>query len=248
MKTKFNLVLASIACLVTVSHAAESFYASSERFGYTGTVSVYDTFANAQSGRNARFTAFVVPQRDGSLFTVHNFPSFYGDSNIFLTNWYANNGNSPSDTDFGFIQMYDSAVGNPTTWQNQRGWWNKSLDTFTVQAKGKNASYANTFARFWNAGYADIGGSGTSGTFLNYDYQLVASGMSSAPDGQGHVVNTSNPTSYSGYFSGLFLNQSTTSPQSNGYYVINLQFNNVSWATANSFAAADAFASNQAHN
>ena len=52
----------------------DHFYASSERFGYTGTVAVYNTWADANSGRNARCSGTAWPQRDGGVFVVKNAP------------------------------------------------------------------------------------------------------------------------------------------------------------------------------
>lgn len=47
------------------------------------------------------------------------------------------------------------------------------------------------------------------------------------------IKNTTNASDYSGYFRGIFRNESSESPQSNGYYVFDLQFNKTSWAAAN---------------
>jgi hypothetical protein len=213
---------------------SDRFYASSERFGYTGTVSVYDTWADARSERNARCTAVVWPQRDGAIFAVKNVPDYYADANLILTNWFANNGASPSDTNEGFFQLYDL---NADAWQNQKASWSKDLSTFSVRGKGRNAMYGTEdpmdYARLWNACAPPGSGEATKGTFLTYEYVLVATGLGGVEDQDGFITNTTNASDYGGFFQGIFLNESTSSPVSNGYYVFDLQFNNISWAAEN---------------
>lgn len=46
-----------------------------------------------------------------------------------------------------------------------------------------------------------------------------------------------------GFFRGIFRNESERYPESNGYYVFHLRFNNVSWAVKNGFARDDKFGS-----
>ncbi len=70
----------------------------------------------------------------------------------------------------------------------------------------------------------------TKGTFLRYKYKLVATGLNGVEDEFGFIMNTTNASDYSGYFRGIFLNESASDPGSNGYYVFDIQFNNASWA------------------
>lgn len=226
---------AVLAVLVPVQAAqADSFYASSERFGYTGIVSVYDTRKDADAGTNARCSGTAWPQRDGGIFVVKNAPEYYDDYNAILTNWWANNGASPSDTNEGFFQLYDE---NSDAWANQKASWSRDLNTFTFAAKGHNATYGSLdpedYARLWNACAPAGSGEATVGTFLRYDYELVATGLNGVEDPSGFITNTTNATDYSGHFRGIFHNESTSSPASNGYYVFDIQFNNTSWAADN---------------
>src|SRR4051812_38936299 len=99
------------AALVT-SPVPEAFYASSERFGYTGTVSVYATFANAQSGHNPLRSNIAFPRRDCAIYVVRNAPDFWNtDFNSFLTNWYSDTSGgqtgagNPNNQNFGFVQF-----------------------------------------------------------------------------------------------------------------------------------------------
>lgn len=234
---KLGLFLVVLSALVITSSLAaaqgnsDRFYASSERFGYIGTVSVYDTWEDANSGRNARCPETEWPQRDGAIFIVKNAPEYYADYNIIMTNWFANNGGSPSNTNEGFFQLYDD---NADAWQNQKASWSRDLNTFTVSAKGRNATYGSLapedYARLWNACATQGSAESTKGTFLRYKYKLVATGLNGIEDEFGFITNRKNASDYSGYFRGIFLNESTSSPASNGYYVFDIQFNNTSWA------------------
>jgi len=210
----------------------DHFYASSERFGYYGTVSVYDTWADARSGRNARCTGMAWPQRDGSVYVVRNAQEYDQDANLILTNWFANDGSgNPNNVNLGFVQMYDE---NADTWQNQSAFWSTDLNTFTLNVKGRNATYGSPdpidYARLWNACAPAGSGESTKGTFLTYAFTLVATGLNGTMAPDGFITNTTNTSDYSGGFTGIFLNESATSPASNGYYVFDITFNNISWA------------------
>jgi hypothetical protein len=223
-----------------------AFFASTERVGYTGTISVYNSLKDAQERRNPRHANIPVPQRDLVIYVVRNRPTFYNDFNSILTLWYANDENNPNNVNEGFVQMYDSNADN---WKNHLGIWRQDLDTYVLSVKGENASYpvgeaAGDFARLWNAGAGRTGSEGTKGTFITYHYELVATGLRAAdPDKDGFYENTRNATSYSGFFRGIFRNESERFPESNGYYVFDLQFNNVSWTVKNGFAREDKFGS-----
>lgn len=227
-------VLAGLVAGQAAAAGPDHFYASSERFGYTGTVSVYNTLEDATLGTNARCSGTVWPQRDGAIFAVKNAPEYYTDSNLILTNWFANNGASPSDTNEGFFQLYDD---NADAWKTQKASWSRDRNKFTVKATGRNATYGSPdpkdYARLWNACAPAGSGEATSGTFLNYTYMLIATGLNGVESPPGFIKNSTNASDYSGHFSGIFQNQSTTSPDSNGYYVFDIQFNNTSWAAAN---------------
>ncbi len=237
------LVLAVVVAgqVIATGHAqgqSDHFYASSERFGYTGTVSVYETWADANSGRNARCAETLWPQRDAAIFAVKNAPEYYADYNALLTNWFAPG--SPSNTNSGFIQLYDD---NADAWQNQKASWSRDRDTFTVTAKGRDASYGapGDFARLWNACAPSGSGEATKGTFLRYEYELAATGLNGVEDSAGFITNTTNASDYSGHFRGIFQNESQLYPASNGYYVFDIQFNAISWAVDNNLAWDDQF-------
>lgn len=231
------IVLASTPALAQGN--SDRFYVSSERFGYSGTVSVYDTWADAHSGRNARCVATVWPQRDGAIFIVKNVPEYYIDANMLLTFWWSGN---PSNKNTGFIQLYDE---NADAWQNQKGSWAKDLNSFTVTARGRNATYGSPdpqdYARLWNACSPAGSGEATIGTYLKYEFVFTATGLNGIAGPDGFITNTTDATDYSGHFKGIFHNESLRHPASNGYYVFDIRFNNVSWAVANGVAYPDQF-------
>jgi len=162
---------------------------------------------------------------------------------LLLTNWFANNGGSPSNKNEGFFQLYDD---NADAWQNQKASWSRDRNTFTVSTKGRYATYGSPdhpedYARLWNVCATEGSGEATRGTFLAYEYELVATGLNGVEDPNGFITNTSNASDYSGYFRGIFLNESSDYPKSNGYYVFDIQFNNCSWAVDNNYGYDDEF-------
>jgi hypothetical protein len=218
----------ALLAIGVAAHAQESFYASSERFGYTGTVTVYGSFADAQSGRNPLRSNIAFVQRDAAIYLVRNAPQFYAtDFNSFLTNWYSDTSGgqsgagNPNNQNLGFVQFYDAQGDN---WQNQKAWWSKDMHTFTVTAKGRDAAYDPYYSRLWNAGSPAGSGESTKGTWVTYDYQFVASGINGAVKGlNGMVTFSGHAGAIGGYFRGIFRNESHSSPVSNGYYVVDLQ-------------------------
>ncbi len=237
------------------SPAPEKFFLSCERFGYIGTVSVYNSFAEAQSGRNPRHTNIVMPQRDGSIYMARAMGGEYGEFNAILTNWYSTNhadpennpghGN-PNNKNEGFVQMYDNNADN---WQNQKATWNKAKNTFTLESKGKNASYPSVeqpgeYARLWNAGAPQGSGEATKGTFLTYELKFVATGITGTDaDNDGFVEYEGNGGTFTGFFKAIFRNESKNYVASNGWYVVNLTFNNSNWAVSQGLAKPSHFGS-----
>ena len=242
------------AALLATAPAPEKLFCSSERFGYIGTISVYSSFADAKAGKNARFTNIAVPPRDGSIYMARNMGGEWSEFNAFLTNWYATTNadpekkghGNPNNQNTGFVQMYDNNADN---WQNQKAYWSKDKKSFTFESRGKNASYPSVenpgeYARLWNAGYTTGGGEGTRGTFLEYEIVFKATGLVGADeDNDGFIENTANATGYSGTFKAIFRNESTRSPESNGFYVVTLTFNNTSWADDLGLTEVDHFGS-----
>ena len=260
---------ASAACLAVAflamtgaapTSAPEKFIVSSERFGYIGTVSVFNTLADAQSGRNPRYAGFVMPQRDGSIYMSRAMGGDYSEFNAILTNWYSTNDpdpennpgkGNPNNKNIGFVQMYDNNADN---WQNQKAYWSKDKQTFTIESKGRNASYPSVenpgeYARLWNAGATQGAGESTKGTFVTYEVVFNATGLAGHdPDNDGFFENSKNATGFSGTFKAVFKNESANYPDSNGYYVVSLTFNSSWWAVSNTTTKNDHFGSSNVKN
>ena len=255
---------ASAACLAVAflattgaapTSAPEKFIVSSERFGYVGTVSVFNTLSDAQSGRNPRHVGIVMPQRGGSIYMSRAMGGDYSEFNAILTNWYSTHDpdpennpgkGNPDNRNHGFVQMYDNNADN---WQNQKATWSKDKQTFTIESKGKNASYPSVanpgeYARLWNAGATQGSGESTKGTFLTYEVVFNATGLAGHdPDNDGFIENSTNATGFSGTFKAVFKNESANYPDSNGYYVVSLTFNSTCWAESEGLARDDHFGS-----
>lgn len=248
------LTTLALTVLAPLAGAPEKFLASTDRWGYTGSITVYNSFSDAVAGKNPRTGPIPVPQRDGSLYVARAMGGQYGEYNAILTNWYATTDpdpnhkgwGNPNNKNEGFFQMYDADASN---WQNQKASWSRNKDTFTLEAKGQRASYPSVanpgdYARLWNAGAPAASGEGTKGTFLRYEYKLVATGLAGNDDDHdGLVENSKNASGYSGYYTAIFQNESQRHPESNGFYVVSLTFNNTSWAKSNAVSSNDEFAS-----
>lgn len=232
--------------------APEKFLASSERWTYTGTIRVYNSFADAVSERNPRTPEIQVPRRDGAIYIARNMGGEFGEFNAILTNWYASpdpnkkGHNNPNNKNEGFVQMYDADASN---WQEQKAYWNRDKTAFTVEAKGKRASYPSVqnpgdYARLWNAGSPPGAGEATKGTFLRYEYRFTATGLTAQDlDNDGIFENVGNATGYAGAFTAIFQNESVRYPAANGFYVVKLTFGNQSWAVSQNLAENDSFKS-----
>lgn len=241
---------------MSVANAPEKFLASSESYGYVGTVTVYRTLSDARASRNPLRTV-PVPQRDGAIYSSRHMGGEYGEFNAVLTNWYSTTDTDPTHHGYGnpnnknegFFQMYDE---NASNWQNQKSFWNRQKTVFYVEAKGKNATYDSVenpgdYARFWNAGAPAGSGEATKGRYLEYAYNLAAAGLTAVYDNtEGVWKNTGNASSFTGSFSGIFQNTSERHPESNGYYVVALSFNSTSWARSGGLAKPDVFKSSTA--
>lgn len=243
---KLYLVLAALVASGPVW--ADSLYVSYDNFNYSGTVTRYATLADAQNATNAISTTAIptvsndtrqtLPDaRDGQLYVASNSPG-YDPANLayFSTAWYyttsPSNGDgwgNPNNTNTGFAQYYDDTPTPVVT-----GGWSNGDTRFTLGVAGGNGD-SYDFGRFWAA--PEIGGpSGdTSGTFLSFQFNMVADFASAATlDGlTGWYATSADPMALSGSATGIFQNDSTTNPGNNGFYAFDLSFAAGSWAAAN---------------
>ncbi len=237
------LALACAGLMVTALHA-QGFYVSSDRFGYSGTIERYTTLADALAGTNAVFgSPFSVPARDLGLYMVGGNPLFGGaewaNAAVFLSAWYQNGGNTPSNQNYGFIQMYDVEGGSV---QSMHGdWLDASMTTYGFSLTGGNTVYdgcsdgSGDCGRLWNAGSTPGASVVTAGEFYSYAVNFTAFGLTPAAWDPSTLVylSVSEPTSVAGSLMGIFHNTNPVDPASNGWYKYDLTMSLDDWAYAN---------------
>ncbi len=249
----FSLFLA----LLVGANAHAAFFAGTDRVSYTGTVTRYDTLADAQNGTNAT-GSYAIPARDtaapydtgfrdAGIFFSNNAPDYYQNTNTFMTAWYYTTDPShgaysgwgnPNNTNTGFIQLYDETGGTSTSasgyFSNLAGGYYRD---FTLQVSGQNAGAAE-YARLWHApgigGAADL----TRGIFLNYNLNITFGGLQGVLLPSGWIEATNHPDSVTGTFTALFQN---TNPDYLGYYAANFTFGLDNWAYGQGDALNGAF-------
>jgi hypothetical protein len=205
---------------------------STARFGYSGTVTRYNTLADAQSGANATAVGTIV-QRDLGIGFFNNIPAYTANSNYIGTSWNyvsASAGGTPSNVNAGFIQIGDFDASTITSASAS---WNAGLDTFSFSLDGANALASipgvavNDYARLWNAP-ATTGSSGdTAGNFLSYHLDFTASGLAATWSASDNTfMSQTDPTAVTGNFNGLFEN---TSSVGTGFYTFDLALSLDSW-------------------
>ena len=230
-----------MASLLTTAWA--DFGAMTERLGYAGLVSVYDSLADAREERDPRWVDIVVPQRDGTVFAADAVAELGPNGYAVLTNDYADFAGvpagtyNPSDALAGFVQLYDD---DASQWLARVGYWHAARRQFTLRFAGRNAAHAGPYgmldyARFWNAGELPAGLEGTMGIYHDFALDLTARFDRPAVWRDGRWTNDGNAADFSGTFRGIFENTSVSSPESNGFYVFELRFNATSWSALQVF-------------
>ncbi len=137
---------------------------------------------------------------------------------------------NPNNQNTGFVQLIDNSLASVTA---SSGAFDAARTTFTLNLSGANAlSGTGTLynTRLWNT----TGNEGQGGTFLSYEFLLVANGFAQAvwDDVAGMYIAQGDPTGMSGRFSGIFQNTSAISTY-NGYYAFDFSLNGNSWAQSN---------------
>ncbi len=223
---------------------AEAASINFENYNYTGTTTTYTTLSDAQNGTSSTGSYTIQTRSNGANSTLTNARDAYIYANtstntfLFGTAWYFNpqefigNGygfGNPNNSNNGFIQLYDNNASSLSSFSMG---WDPTLTQFSVNASGANAGAAES-ARFWPAPNPG-GASGISaGTFVAFDYKLIATFATAAPSGS-KVGET--PNNVTGFFSAIFQNTGTD-PSFNQFYVISLLFNSGSAAELNNYAA-----------
>lgn len=222
----------AIALVATTAAADAQVAAISHRLGYTGDVTRFSTLADAQAGVNATSSASLGgTSRDLGVYVTRDITAYVPDCNQISTAWFFTTtgpglgAGNPSNTNTGFVEVPPGAGAPPA----QHAYFDSTLTQFTLDLQGTNAHLPTT-TRLWNL----TASGGQVGTFLNYDFSLVASGLDKAmwDSTIGAFTTYSDPTSVTGHFGGLFLNTSSET-SANGYYTFDFELNLDSWVYAN---------------
>jgi len=231
------LLAALLVALAAPAWASSLGVISTDRFGYSGTVTRYATLADAQSGTNA-VGSYAIGNRDISLYIVNGIPSYDADINVIMGSWWyttdslgrAGYGNTTGNSGRGFLQMYDSNASTDISQSYSFGNFDGTFyTTFAMSLTGANADYPSDYARFW----VDYQGGGADKVFYHsYALNLTAGGLEGVRNG-GVIEAFDHPESVSGTYSGIFENVSTSHPQNNGFYAFDLSLSMVNWAWDN---------------
>lgn len=237
-RSRILLALAVAAILSPVTQAdAQGGYLSTDRLGYTGTVTRFGSQADALSNTNG--TTYGWPQRDLSVYFVENNAAFSGglpSYAYFLNVWWPNGGNTLGNTSNGFIQLADN--GGQTVASQSYAWTNTARTSFDFSATGGNSVYGCPALGQPNGDCGRLfNGTASSSAviFHSYSIGLTANGLAPATFNAltGVWESTSEPGSVSGYMNGLVQNVSIADPASNGWYTYNLGINGTSFAGQN---------------
>lgn len=207
---------------------------SFDNFTYSGTVTRYNTLADAQSQTNALGPATTIQTasngprntrpnaRDGNLAVTSAAPSDYGTTLTYLsTAWYFTttpaNGNgwgNPNNTNDGFIQYY--LTSSPTV----TGGWQPGYTQFQLGVVGGDGDTGDN-GRFWPTSVPGGGAANISrGSFVDFNLHLSANFASAATlNGTTNwYETTAMPSSMSGTLTGIFHNNQTFDTSINGFY------------------------------
>lgn len=205
----------AVAALAVASHA--QILTVTDRFGYTGSVTRYDTLADAQAGTNALGTfSLGAENRDFRVALINGFGPILADQYHLGTNWTAPG--SPSNVATGFVQI-PLQYGAPTL----NAFWDISRTQFTLDVQG-SLNAAN--CRLWDGSALSAN---QNGDFLDYRLSLVATGLDTATWDATYNTYWSlgEPTAVTGSLRGLFQN---TTADGLGFYTFDFDLNLDSWA------------------
>lgn len=233
----------------TSSAEAGAFFAT-DRFGYTGTVTRYDTETEARDGANP-LDSVEIKDVAGDDSREHRDAAFYfandytgSNANILLGSWWystegsAGHGNINGNTGIGFMQLYDDDGSTDTNatmkFQNFDGtYWTE----YRLTIDGEQATPADDYARF--SAYDNVH---DAGRYIEYSLDVTAKGLQGTMTGSAIEANN-HPTGVDGSLSAIFTFEGDGDgyPDSAGpgagwgddFYAIDLTFDMQNWAFAN---------------
>lgn len=176
----FSIVTIFVMCSITKA----DFYAYTNEIGYEGTI------WNITDGTGPWSTS---TPRNANLFVVDNAPDFYSDYNQLLSSWFEH---LPSNQNDSFIQMDDPENLYATSLS---GGWDSTLKIFTITVSGQDNPYP--YSRMWQPDNGVAWGV----TLTDYTYTFTAEFASEAVIDNGWYVNSVDPDTIVGSFTGEFV-------------------------------------------
>lgn len=234
----FSLVL-SVMLMVAVSavsYAVPNGAIATDRFGYTGQITRYDTLSDAQNGVNATDTVDI-GNRDLSIYTVNQFIPFDSNYNIAMGSWWystdpsgsAGYGNTRGNTGVGFTQLYDNDGNTDTSIDMSFSNYNGSIyQDFTLSLTGENATMEDDYGRLSVYNNTQDGG-----LWHSYDLSLTATGLMGTETSPGIIEAFDHPDGVSGTFTGIFELQEDGDDDIEDFYVAEFDLDMVNWAWEN---------------
>lgn len=229
------LCLALVLSAGTQAWAVPSGAISTDRFGYTGTATRYDTLADAQAGANV-VDVVQIGNRDLSLYVVNDFASYDTDYNIVMGSWWyttdpdgrAGWGNTTGNTGVGFTQLYDDGGVTDTSidmsFSNFDGTY---YQDFSILLTGENAGAAQS-SRFSVYNNTQDGG-----IWHEYQLSLTANGLEGTETAPGLIEAMDHPDGVTGTYTGIFELTEAGPDDITGFYVVELDLNMINWAYDN---------------
>jgi hypothetical protein len=246
-------LLAAAFGVLSIADTARAGAFITDRLGYTGIVTRYDTEADARNGVNALDSVAIQDvaadntreHRDASIYIVNDIDGS-SDANIVMGSWWysiqppgAGTGNINGNTGIGFMQLYDSDGSTDTSlsmgFQNFDGtYWTE----YYVKLEGQNATPAADAGRF--SAYDNVH---DAGTYIEYSLDITVSGLEGTK--VDHTIEADNhPTDVTGTFEALFMYGGDPDGYPDGagpgagwgadYYTISLTFDMENWAFSQS--------------
>ncbi|WP_200345830.1 PEP-CTERM sorting domain-containing protein [Halochromatium glycolicum] len=206
-----------------------------DRFGYSGTISRYDTRSDAENGVNPIDT-ISIGDRDLSLYIADNdqvAPNF----NMMMGSWWYTTddqgrsgwGNTRGNTGVGFLQLYDNDSSTDSSLSMMFDAFDGTYYTeFEMDLEGSDAG-SSDYARL--SAYDNVN---DGGVWHSYSLNLTATGLQGEEIAPGVIESTVQPTGVTGSIAGLFeITENETSPDRLGFYSVDLGLSMTNWAWSN---------------
>lgn len=236
MNTNTKAALATLTLISGAAFAMPGGLVSTDRFGYSGSVTRYGSLADAQSGMNS-IDSVSIGDRDLSMYFAHN-DSMEADFNAMLGSWWyttdaqgrAGWGNTRGNTGPGYLQLYDSDASTDTSVSMNFSNFDGTYYTdFELNVSGENANTNDDFSRV--SVYDNVN---DAGIWHSYSLNMVATGLQGVMTAPGIIEANNHATGVTGSITGIFeLTENQTSPANQGFYVIDFDLSMINWAWDN---------------